>query len=151
MNPFQGLTLYIVGALAVAAVGLFAYHKLVVSSYQTQITNLERANKQLKTDIDAATNANKSLDTEVKRIASQSAQMLDILKTVQEKDTKAAQWFADARNALGNQATAEELLKKLEEKPDDTIDTLNKDIECTIMNFGKVGICKDGVFVPYKQ
>lgn len=148
MNPFQSLTLPILGALVVAALGLFGYHKLVVSAQQSTITRLDNENKQLKVDVTAAKDANQALDTEVKRIASQSKQMLDILKTVQEKDSQTAQWFEEARNALANQATADEIMKKLKEKPDDTIDELNKDIDCTIANFGKIGICKGGIFIP---
>lgn len=143
------ITLYIIGALAVAAAGLFTYHKLVVSKQATEITKLTNENKQLKTDVAAATSANESLDKEVKRIAAQTDQLVTILKTVQEKDAKAAEWFDDARKALGNQVTADELMKRLKEKPDEVVDSLNKDIDCTIAHFGQLGVCKDGIFVPY--
>jgi len=150
-NPFSTIQLYAVGAIVVAALGLFTYHKVVVSSQATKIERLESANTQLKADVSVAVTANKSMQTQVDRIAAQSTQLVEILKSVQSKDNQVAQWFEAARNQLNANTDKNDIVEKLKTNPTETIDNLNKDIDCTIANFGKVGICKDGVFVPFQQ
>ena len=151
MNPLSGIKLYIFGALALAALGLFSYHKLVVSAQNTKIERLEKEKNQLQRDVATATTANDSMKAQVERLELQSKQIITILKAVQEKDQKVGEWFEAAKNSLLADSSREKIVEKLKNNPAEAINDANAEVECTIANIGKLGICVGNLFIPYEE
>lgn len=147
---FNMTGLYVAGALALAGAGLFTYHKLVVSSQQQQIADLTAANKQLKSDVDLAVNANKSMKDQVDKIALQSQQLVSIMSTLQKKDAAVATWFNEAKNNLSSDASRGAIAEKLKDNPAAIIDDANAEMECVLANLGKLGSCSGGKFIEFQ-
>lgn len=151
MNPLSNLKLYIFGALVLVALSLFGYHKLVVSAQQTKIERLEKEREQLQRDVKDAVLANDSMKAQVDRLELQSKQIVTILKAVQEKDQKIGEWFDAAKNSLTSDSSREKIAEKLKNNPAEAINDANAEVECTIANMGRLGVCVGSIFVPYEE
>lgn len=146
-----GLSPTLILAVVLSAGGLFAYHKIVVSVQQTEISNLKAQNATLAADVEKAVNANKSMEGQIGLLQAQSTQMVTILSTLSKKDGEVAQWFNEARNIANSPASRVKLQEKLKQSPATVIEDANRDVECTLQNFGQAGTCVDGKFVPWRQ
>lgn len=149
MGLSWGMKIALICGVLVIAAAASSYHFWVVAYYEkemavkdTSIANLEKDKKALET-------SNASLEESIKQRDIINKQMLEQMSIIQSRDAETQRKLVDAERRINSVQRANQLnTLRNSEKAELLLDKINKSANCEILNFGKAGSCKDGVWQP---
>jgi hypothetical protein len=143
------IKIWLYAAVALAIAGLVAYHFILTGRMRLEAANLRTELVQVKADKEKALASNASLEEANKALKDTGRQILQELANVRAADNN-AQAQVSAAIARANDAERRVQLERLRSSRgvERLLSTVNKSANCDMMNFGKDGECKAGVFIP---
>lgn len=141
------LIMYAVIALAIA--GAVAYHFIQVANLRSAISAGEAQIASLQSDKEKLVLSNQSLEAANATMRETGRQMLQELSNLRAADATARTELQSALARLRD-ADRRTQLERLRAGSgvERLVNTVNRSSRCEIENFGRVGECRNGVFVP---